>query len=78
MRRLIIIFLFLQIFGACNNAKEEIAASENDVDAARNFIQSALSGDYKKAQAYILPDSVNNEYLDAFERNYNSRMNAEE
>jgi hypothetical protein len=36
-------FLFLQFFCACNNEGNG-TTSENDVDAARNFIQSALEG----------------------------------
>ena len=73
MKRLPFIFLFLQFFCACTN-NNEAPASENDVDAARNFIQSALNGDYRKAKNYIVNDPVNIEYLDAFERNYQNRM----
>lgn len=79
MKRLTIFFLFLQFFYACsNNTDNQPPASENDVDAARNFIQSALNGDYKKARAYVLPDSLNYQYLDAFENNYKNRMNPED
>ena len=70
-------FLFLQFFGACNN-EESITTSENDVDAARNFIQSALEGDYNKARAYIIGDTTNIQYLDAFERNFKNRMSPED
>ncbi|MBD0365208.1 MAG: hypothetical protein ICV53_03795 [Flavisolibacter sp.] len=73
----IISFLFLQFFCACTNSDRQqnnTPASENDVDAARNFIRSALDGDYKKARTFIINDSVNNEYLDVAERNYQSRM----
>ncbi len=72
MKRISIFFLFLQFFCACNT--NEAPASENDVDAARNFIQSALNGDYRKAKNYIVNDSVNIEYLEAFQRNYQNRM----
>ena len=74
-------FLFLQFFCACNNEKERsnnATTSENDVDAARNFIRSALDGDYQKARNFIIADSMNNEYLDVAERNYQSRMSAED
>lgn len=69
-------FLFLHFFSACSN--EETVTSENDVDAARNFIQSALEGDYNKAQTYIIADSTNIQYLDAFERNFKNRMSPED
>ena len=73
-------FLILQLFfWDCNNSDQNTPAkSENDIDAARNFIQSALAGDYKKAKTYLLNDSLNQQYIDAFERNYNQRMNTED
>lgn len=73
---LIFSFLFLQIFCACNNNKESnpVTTSENDVDAARNFIRAALDGHYDKARALVVADSVNNAWIDLFERNYKSRM----
>jgi len=76
MKRLTIFFLFLLFFYSCgnNDTQDNTPASENDVDAARNFIQSALSGDYRKARTFVLPDSVNYQYLDAFENNYKNRM----
>ncbi len=70
--------MFLQFFCACNSNNNETPASENDVDAARNFIQSALHGDYRKARTFILTDSMNTQYLDAFERNYQLRMSQED
>jgi len=70
-------FLFLQFFWACNNGGNG-TTSENDVDAARNFIQSALEGDYNKAQTYIIADTTNIQYLDAFERNFKNRMSPED
>jgi type IV secretory pathway component VirB8 len=77
---LLFAFLILQLFfWGCNNSDQTTPAkSENDIDAARNFIQSALAGDYKKAKTYLLNDSLNQQYIDAFERNYNQRMSAED
>lgn len=72
---------FLLFFMAsCNNADQPkaVAASENDIDAARNFIQSALEGHYRDARKYIYSDSTNMQYIDAFERNYNERMDPED
>lgn len=78
MKRSIIFFLFLPFFWACNTGKEEAPPSENDVDAARNFINAALKGNYETARAYILPDSTNNQFLDAFERQYQKNMSPDE
>ena len=40
------------------------------MDAARNFLDAALKGDYKVASAYMLKDSANLEYLNVTERSY--------
>jgi type IV secretory pathway component VirB8 len=77
MKGLIISFLFLHFFYACSN-EVITTASESDADAARNFIESALKGDYDKARNYMIQDSVNNQFLDAFERNYKHRMNSDD
>jgi Domain of unknown function (DUF4878) len=77
--RFILAFLLLPFFFACHNkdtSSEEKA--ENDVDAARIFIQAALNGDYAKARQMIVPDSLNNQFLDVAERNYQNRMSRED
>lgn len=56
------------IIASCNNEDKTTATSENDVDAARNFIQSALYGDYEKASTYMLQDSVNAERMNVIRR----------
>ena len=74
-------FLFLQFFCACSGGEGEDAGgttSENDVDAARNFIRSALDGKYDRARNFMIQDSVNNQYLDLFERNYQRLMDPED
>ncbi len=81
MKKKIISASFLLLFFAsCNNEDEKISTqkSENDIDAARNFIESALKGDYTKARTFIVSDSINLQYIDAFERNYKERMNPDD
>lgn len=51
---------------ACKNAEE--IKSENAIDAARNFIQSALNGDFDKASQYMVDDSLNRQDLHLMER----------
>ena len=70
---LCISFLFLQFFLACTN-QDAGPTSENDEDAARNFIRSVLDAEYDKAKTFIVPDSTNNEYLAITERNFTERM----
>ena len=71
-------FLFLQFFCACSNNENDRSdptlTTENDVDAARNFIRSALDGKYDKARDMVVPDSANNAWIDLAQRNYQSRM----
>ena len=71
-------FLFLTLY-SCNNSDQPASTdSENDVDAARNFIRAALDGDYKKAKNFVLDDSTNKQSLDLYEWNYNNNMSAED
>ena len=72
MKSIAIIFSFLFLLMACNSNKEE-TKSDNDMDAARNFLDAALKGDYKHASVYMLKDSANQEYLNVSERSYQNR-----
>jgi hypothetical protein len=69
MKRLSSIFLFL-LFIICACSKKKKPAAENDLDAARSFIQAALEGKFNEARAYMLNDSLNNNWMDIAERNY--------
>ena len=71
-------FLFL-FAAACNNQdkKTEEPKSENDIDAARNFIRAALDGKFNEAKTFLLSDSANIQYFDVNERNY-QRINPDE
>jgi hypothetical protein len=55
-------------FSACKNGDKQNPASENDVDAVRNFIQAALEGNYGKAKTYMIPDSISMERMNNIER----------
>ena len=70
MKKIVYLSSFLLFYlGACTSAdKESTKESENDVDAARNFIQAALLGDYDLAQSYMLQDSVNTERMNVIKR----------
>jgi hypothetical protein len=62
---------FLLGMGACKNEDRKVSPkSENDIDAARNFIRSALDGKFDDARNYLLADSANINYMDVAERNY--------
>lgn len=70
MKNKLLLFSFLLFcLYACNDAGEESAGkSESDIDAARNFLEAALKGDYEKAKTYMLQDSINLQRMDAIER----------
>ncbi len=61
--------ILLLCLAACNSEDRKGSAdAENDIDAARNFIQSALNSDYQKARQYMLKDTPNLNQMDAIER----------
>ena len=71
MKRTFLLFLFLPFFViACKTKEEKAAKSENNIDAARNFIRAALDGKFQEARNYMLTDSVNLNYMDVAERSY--------
>ena len=72
MKRKSFIFLFLLFYlCACNNNdKKSSGKSEDDINAATEFIRSALDGKFDKARTYLLPDSSNIQYMDVVERSY--------
>jgi PBP1b-binding outer membrane lipoprotein LpoB len=80
MRYFVLIALLgATIFSGCSgNDSKTATSSENDVDAARNFIQSALEGNFNKARQFMLRDSLNDERMDQVERNYMQKMSREE
>ena len=80
MQKMIFFFAFLVLtLIACNNDERGTASgtSDSDIDAARNFIQAALVGDFKKAKTFMVNDSLNHEDLNAIER-LNEKMTKEE
>jgi hypothetical protein len=70
MKRSGIFFLFLlSFFLSCKNKKAE-GKSENNIDAARNFLNAALAGKFDLAKTFLLQDSVNLNYLEVAQRAY--------
>jgi hypothetical protein len=67
------VFLFLLFL--CASCRDSDTAAkkeepENSVDAARDFVRSALDGKFREARAFLLEDSVNTNYMDVAERAY--------
>ncbi|TMI95388.1 MAG: DUF4878 domain-containing protein [Bacteroidetes bacterium] len=79
MKKIRPVVFFLLLLTSCNNPDKDAKEnkSDNDLDAARNFLEAALKGDYKLAARYMVQDSTNIGYLDVTERRYN-RMDVDE
>ncbi len=70
-------FLFLFLY-SCNDAGNNASPqSENDIDAARNFIRAALDGDYEKGKKMLVSDSTNFQYFEEYEKSH-AKMDAAE
>ena len=83
MKRFIWALAALFVLSACGNNSgetktEEPPASENDVDAARNFIRAALDGQWDKARTFMVQDSVNTQLIDRFQQSYEQSKDREE
>ncbi len=64
-------FFFLFLLYSCkSNDKQTANKSENNIDAARNFIRAALDGKFNEARNYLLIDSINSNWMDVAERSY--------
>ena len=61
----------LFLISSCKSKdKKQDSKSENNIDAARNFIRAALDGKFTEARNFMLADSVNINYMDVAERSY--------
>lgn len=73
MRNLSVLIAGFSLFSliACKGKdKQSENKSENNIDAARNFIRAALDGKFDLARKFMLPDSVNINYMDVAERSF--------
>jgi hypothetical protein len=67
-----LLFCFLLI--SCDNEEDKKdTISENDTDAARNFIRAALDGKWDNARKFMIQDSTNLQLLDRAESMYQSK-----
>lgn len=73
------LLISLPVFFACTDGDRQAtsSSSDSDIDAARNFIQAALVGDFEKAKTFMLNDSLSLQDLNAIAR-LNERLSKEE
>jgi hypothetical protein len=71
MKKILSASFLLFILAACNNNDRAGSGdAESDVNAASNFIRSALDGNFSQARQYMLQDTANLQFLDVAQRNY--------
>lgn len=69
MKKILTFSLLLFIYlCSCKNQDKQVGKSENDIDAARNFVQAALYGKYDEARTFMLRDSINEDLMNLVER----------
>ena len=77
----ILFYLAFIVLGliACNNNDRSgtPGTSDSDIDAARNFIQAALVGDFETTKKFMVHDSLGHEDLNAIQR-LNEKLTKEE
>ena len=74
MKSSFFLLIAFAMFTSCGNndsSKDATTTSENEDDAARNFIRSVLDQDFDKARTMIVNDSLNNSFLNLTERSFN-------
>lgn len=79
MRRLqqFLQMLLLTILVSCNTTHQYPPAADA-LDAAREFIDASIKGDFEKANAYMLQDEKNKQLLKEEEEKYRAKTNAQQ
>lgn len=69
--------LLLTILVSCN-ATQQYPTAADALDAAREFIDASIKGDFEKANAYMLQDEKNKQLLKEEEEKYRAKSNAQQ
>lgn len=75
--RLTLITCFFALASCSDDRQGSSDSSDSAVDAARNFVQAALVGDFDRAEKFMVDDSLNKEDLNTVRR-LNERLSKEE
>lgn len=68
IRNLLPFLSFLLILASCGGKKD--TPPDSALETGRVFIRASLDGDFKTAEKYILPDTVNQQLFDSYKRYY--------
>lgn len=67
------IYICLMLLCSCNSYPK----AEDPLDAAREFVDGCLKGDFDKANFYMLPDEENNAQLEKLKATYRTKSSTE-
>ncbi len=65
---LTILFFAIVVFSSCSG--NDYPKAEDSFDAAREFIDACLKGQFERANAYMLQDPVNEQQLNKLRKDY--------
>ena len=66
IKKLLVVCTIAVILFSCNGGSTSNPVTDTDVATA--FIRAALDNDFKTAEKYLLPDEINKQYLETFQR----------
>ncbi len=69
--------LLIILLASCQSTHQYPAAADA-LDAAREFIDASIRGDFEKANAYLLQDEKNKQLLKEEEEKYRAKTNAQQ
>ncbi|RYY59360.1 MAG: DUF4878 domain-containing protein [Chitinophagaceae bacterium] len=75
MKKSLIASALLLSLAACNS--EDKVSEDSDLNVATSFVQSALKGDFRTAEKYLVDDSLNKQDLEQVAR-LNERLTKQE
>ena len=69
MKRFFSLLFIIALFYTCNS-EPAYPKAENSFDAAREFIDACLKGQFERADAYMLKDKENEKHLNELRKDY--------
>lgn len=69
-KQLFSFLLFVSLFSSCKSKQSSTDGESDDINVANQFIRAALDGKYNEARKLMLTDSLNVNFLEVAERNY--------
>lgn len=77
MKKISLFLFFLTLFVGCSSDKNAFVPADNSLDAAREFIDGCLKGDFDKALFYMAKDETNLQNLEKMKATYSRKSKAD-